>query len=243
MAQTLSPVPRSNDWAHATPRAVNVLVVGKDALIRDGLTLALRHTSPSVSVRTVESLHDALAIVHANATFGLVILDLSSIPGRRTEALQSLTRKIRPACMFVVFDELDASVMEVLHEGDTRGLISLRASLFDVQRALLCVLQGGIHWPDPRELERASIAGSRRPFMPAAVVETGRVLAAGLTSRQGDVLGLLMRGLSNKQICNELGLAMSTVKTHLSAVFRCLEVDSRVQAIVEAKRRGWSPET
>jgi DNA-binding NarL/FixJ family response regulator len=52
------------------------------------------------------------------------------------------------------------------------------------------------------------------------------------------VLRLLARGLSNKDIARELEIAESTVKQHVSAVFRALGVSSRVEALVSAARRG-----
>jgi DNA-binding NarL/FixJ family response regulator len=54
------------------------------------------------------------------------------------------------------------------------------------------------------------------------------------------VLRLLLQGKSNKLICRELALSESTVKTHLQAVFRKLDVNSRTQAVVAAARLGWS---
>jgi DNA-binding CsgD family transcriptional regulator len=58
------------------------------------------------------------------------------------------------------------------------------------------------------------------------------------SGRQADVLRLLLQGKSNKLICRELALSESTVKTHLQAVFRKLDVNSRTQAVVAAARTG-----
>ena len=52
------------------------------------------------------------------------------------------------------------------------------------------------------------------------------------------MLRLLVAGKPNKLICRELDLAESTVKTHLAAIFRKLEVTSRTQAVVAAARLG-----
>jgi DNA-binding NarL/FixJ family response regulator len=61
----------------------------------------------------------------------------------------------------------------------------------------------------------------------------------GLSPRQVDVLACLLRGMSNKHICRELGLAEGTVKSHTVAIFRALNVTSRAQAVIEASRRGF----
>ena len=62
--------------------------------------------------------------------------------------------------------------------------------------------------------------------------------ALGLTDRQLAVLRLIAKGASNKLICRELELAERTVKAHVSAVLRALNVGSRTQAAVEAVRLG-----
>jgi DNA-binding NarL/FixJ family response regulator len=62
--------------------------------------------------------------------------------------------------------------------------------------------------------------------------------ALGLTHRQADVLRLLIQGKPNKLICRDLRLSEGTVKVHVSAILKALNVRSRAQAIVELTRRG-----
>ena len=65
---------------------------------------------------------------------------------------------------------------------------------------------------------------------------SGEIL--GLTHRQADVLRLLIQGKPNKLICRDLRLSEGTVKVHVSAILRALNVRSRAQAIAELSRRG-----
>jgi DNA-binding NarL/FixJ family response regulator len=62
----------------------------------------------------------------------------------------------------------------------------------------------------------------------------------GLTERQVDVLALLMEGKNNKLICRALGLAEPTVKNHVSAILKALEVSSRTEAVLAVTRLGWT---
>lgn len=64
----------------------------------------------------------------------------------------------------------------------------------------------------------------------------------GLTRRQMDVLSLMVQGKPNKLICRELSLAEGTVKCHVSAILRALEVGSRTQAALKAARLGLGAE-
>ena len=64
----------------------------------------------------------------------------------------------------------------------------------------------------------------------------------GLTQRQSEVMLLLAQGKPNKLICRDLRLSEGTVKVHVSAILKALNVHSRSQVIVELARRGISPE-
>ena len=83
---------------------------------------------------------------------------------------------------------------------------------------------GGIYVP-PRLVAHAGI-----------VPATNGAPVSGLTSRQIDVVRLLARGLSNKAIARELGVSEGTVKVHLLAVFRVLDVRNRTAAVIAAQR-------
>ena len=70
----------------------------------------------------------------------------------------------------------------------------------------------------------------------AALLERAWLAAMGLTPRQSDVLGLMLKGLPNKLIARELNVSVDTVKDHVAAVLRALGVSSRTQAVVAVGR-------
>ena len=59
-----------------------------------------------------------------------------------------------------------------------------------------------------------------------------------LTDRESDVLRLVAKGYSNKAVARELGITISTVKTHLRNIFRKLDVEDRAQVIIKAIKEG-----
>ena len=74
--------------------------------------------------------------------------------------------------------------------------------------------------------------------VPSRAENGGRVAgsSAHLTNRQHDVLNRLRLGMSNNDIADELGLNLSTVKGHVSAVLKSLGVRNRTQAVIAAPR-------
>jgi DNA-binding NarL/FixJ family response regulator len=60
-----------------------------------------------------------------------------------------------------------------------------------------------------------------------------------LTDRQIDVLALMMQGKSNKAIGRTLGLAEPTVRNHVTAVLKALNVSNRTEAVIAAAAMGW----
>lgn len=69
--------------------------------------------------------------------------------------------------------------------------------------------------------------------------ENGVPLQGPLTERESEVLGLLSKGLANKQIAVALGISEHTVKFHVSSIYQKLDVTNRTEAVREGLRGGW----
>ena len=76
---------------------------------------------------------------------------------------------------------------------------------------------------------------------PAARGTPSSPAALGLTGRQVEVLALMMQGKSNKAICRALKLAEPTVKYHVAAILKALQVANRTEAVLAVGRLGWKP--
>jgi PAS domain S-box-containing protein len=61
-----------------------------------------------------------------------------------------------------------------------------------------------------------------------------------LTARERDILGLICRGLADKEIARQLGLSLSTARNHVAAIYRKIDVHRRSAAIVWARERGFT---
>jgi two-component system nitrate/nitrite response regulator NarL len=106
--------------------------------------------------------------------------------------------------------------------------------------ALRTIASGGVYLPGS-VLAGSSQADSDEGLwreQPAVAPRDVRQAFPNLTERQADVLRSALRGLPNKLIARELGISDGTVKTHLSAVFRELDVQSRTEALYVAAKHG-----
>ncbi|GCL65027.1 response regulator transcription factor [Pseudaquabacterium pictum] len=200
---------------------LTLLLVDDHVLLREALALLLEHTWPGVQVLQAGDLESACQLADSHPELQLVLLDLGLPDAQGLRSLQVLQARA-PWARHVVLSAHDqpALVLQAIETG-AAGFIPKTADLRQMQGALQCVLAGGISLP----AGLAAPAGSGAP----SVV---------LTPRQQEVLGLLIDGHSNKAICRRMGVANSTVKTHLEAIFRALGVNSRAQAVVAASRLG-----
>jgi NarL family two-component system response regulator LiaR len=158
--------------------------------------------------------------------------------------------------MDLVMPGLDGieATRRILRERPATRVIAL-TSFLDDEKVLPAVRAGAAGYllkdVEPEQLVRAirTVHGGEALLHPAATATVMRELAdhaepadeadLGLTGREREVLTLVARGLPNKLIARELGIAEKTVKTHVSSILAKLGVTDRTQAALLAVRRGW----
>lgn len=203
------------------------LLVDDHALFRESVALLVEHRIPELDLALTGDIAGALAVLRADPACSLVLLDLGLPDSSGMAGLERLREAVPTAAIVVLSaDERSETVFGAIDRG-AAGFIPKSADSAGFTQALRDVLNGRVHLP-PQALERAAL--------PAG--EASDATELGLSPRQLDVLRLLVEGRSNKLIMRELDLSESTVKTHLQAIFRRLEVNSRTQAVVAAARLG-----
>src|ERR1041385_250341 len=97
----------------------------------------------------------------------------------------------------------------------------------------------GLKWTRPKEVVVVKEVPVRvgGPF----VLDEARLREVGLTQREHEILGLIARGLSNREIGAALFVSENTVKTHSSRLFEKMQVNRRVQAVQRGKELGLIP--
>jgi len=165
------------------------------------------------------STEEALQIVDEQV-IDAVFMDLV-MPGLCGEpAIREFTRH-HPDLPVIVLSssESPSDVRRVLNAGAS-GYIPKSATAHTVVSALQLVLSGNVYVPP------LLVATALR----ADAADGGARSLSQLTDRQVDVLRYLRDGLSNKEISANLGIAEKTVKVHIAAIFKTLNVVNRTQA-------------
>jgi DNA-binding NarL/FixJ family response regulator len=220
---------------------MKVLLIDDHPLILTALQNVIQGMDSDVAVVGVAGARAARAALAADeaGSFDLVLLDLRLGDADGFELLVEL-RNGWPAIPVVVVSASDrsADVIRAIDLG-AMGFVPKRASNETLTEALKVVMSGGIYVP-PMTMGDADASndiardsGGSHTWPPG--MDTLRPTALAnfkLTPRQTDVLGLLLRGQSNKLIARELDLSVETVKDHVAAVLRALGVNSRTQAVL-----------
>lgn len=161
----------------------------------------------------------------------VVVLDVDLPEG--FEAIRQLRERELAGAIVILSDRTDgAAVLGALRMG-VEGYLVRSAALSRVGRYVTRVLAGE-HVISP-EVERVAV-GELGRF--ARLAREGSEMRASLTPREHEVLVLISRGLTMRQMATRLGISPRTVETHVAKLYRKLDVRSRVQAVSRAATLG-----
>ena len=189
-----------------------VLLVDDHVLFRESLALLLRQRLPDLRVLEAGSLHVALRQCDLHPDIDLVVLDLMLRDSRGALTLERLRRARPDVAVMVVSGAMDAGLTVEVRRLGARAFLSKDVGAEE----LLEVMRRALMMPAPATND----------------------VHEPLSARQREVLDRMIEGKSNKAICRELDLSEATVKTHVQAIFRKLDVNTRTQAVMAAIHLG-----
>jgi len=199
---------------------IRVLIADDHAVVRQGLRTFLGLQDDIEVVGEAADGKEALTAAERLAP-DVVLVDLVMPGGDGIEAIRRLRERV-PAARAIVLSSFvdDDKLLPAVRAGAAGYLLK------DVQ---------------PQELVAAirTVHGGGALLHPSVAARLMEELAGDpLTPREREVLGLIGRGMSNKRIARELGIAEKTVKAHVSSVLAKLGVADRTQAALYAARHG-----
>ena len=199
---------------------MRVLLIDDHSLFRRGMRLMLRELMPELDVSDADGVEQALTL--AGESFELLLLDLNMPGVNGLDALASVKHAFPDSIVVGISGEDSASLIRDAIAAGAAGFIPKSAEPEVMHGALRLVLARGVYLPP----EALGTAADPEPVL------------QGLSPRQLDVLRRALKGVPNKLIARELGISEGTVKSHLSAVFRVMNVRNRTEALYSAARYG-----
>ena len=204
---------------------MRVLVADDHPLVRNALARTVLRAEPQAEVFEAHDFPTTLARFETRPP-DLALLDLN-MPGMRgCQGLKDLRRAFPTIALIVASGQEDAPTVRAVLATGINGFFPKTASADLLMEAIHLVRAGGVFVPPQ------ALADFRDGVLPKAP-DPG-----GLTSRQLDVLLLLMRGLPNKSIARDLELTEGTVKIHIAAILRGLHARNRTEAVIRARELG-----
>lgn len=213
-----------------------ILLADDHPLFREGVKPVLNKLDPALRIIEAVDYPSAFAAMRAaQDEIELALLDLN-MPGLSgVDGIRQFRAEF-PDTPLIVLSAADCAeeVRQILTAG-AMGYISKASSSEVILNAIRLVMVGGVYAPP----ELVSGHGGVTPVIPASARTTPEAARIGsLTERQIEVLSLLKRGLSNRQIADHLAVTEGTVKIHVAAIFRVMGVTNRTEAVLMAQKAG-----
>ncbi len=220
-----------------------LLLIDDHTLFRTGLRLVLADSPSVAGIIEAGSVMGAVQD-HRGAAVDIILLDIQ-MPGLNgLEGVKVLRRHFPAARILIVSGTSGLDAIPDAARKEIAGFLPKSADSVQIEQAIARVLGGETYFgPDLDALpDSAGTAdgASRNPGGAggAGSAGGGAYQASSLTPRQLEVLEQLSLGRSNKIIAHHLGLSENTVRVHVAAILDHLGVVSRVEAVLEAQRRG-----
>lgn len=205
---------------------MRALLVDDHAMFVHGLRFLLESLQPQAECITATSIQEGL---EQAGPFDWILLDYQLPDAVGTDGLTRMLQAHPDTAVVVVSGLDDPDMVHQLIDLGAAGFVPKSADSATLMTALQTIVDGGVYLP-----AFAHAAMPPAPPKPANLAEL-------LTPRQVDCVLRLVQGKTNKVIARDLGLADSSVKTHLSAAFKALGVNNRTEAVFRIAALGLMP--
>lgn len=207
---------------------MNILILDDHPLFAEAMRQVLLRLGNQTFIQHVTNVTQALSLLEQSKIFDLILLDLQ-LPGLDGFSLLRILqeRLISTPVIVVSASDNPATLQQVMRAG-AMGYISKALDAKAMLNVVHHVMAGNPCFPD---------AGSPPRIHFSKVAQTPPE-TLGISHRQFGILQLMEKGLSNKEIADQLDIAEATVKIHVSKLLAALAVHNRLSCVMEAQRLG-----
>ena len=205
-----------------------IVIADDHALVRGGLELVVKMAAPNSDIFQTNSFDETLKVLSDEPSIDLLLLDLM-MPGMDSEkSIKNITNNYPGVPIVIVSVKEDFDSIHMAISSGASGYIP-KTSLPEVTiSAINLVLSGGVYIP-PHVLN-SKIDTAKEQLVDQSNTSNSTKI---LSKRQEEVLNLIKIGKSNQSIATELNLTIPTIKMHVSAIFKKLDVKNRTEAVAK----------
>jgi len=201
-------------------RSIRVLIADDHPVVRTGLTSMLSAQHQVEVIGSVSNGQDALVAAREQMP-DILLLDLR-MPGMGGIELLRALKQFRTTTRVIILSsfEADEDIYRSVQEGAMGYLLK------DTPKSQMLEAIAAVH------------AGKRYIKGQIASRLAERMLRSSLTGRECEILEMIAKGLTNKQIASVLNISDNTVRNHLNSIMEKLEVSDRTEAVTTAIQQG-----
>lgn len=215
---------------------MKILSVDDHPLFREAVKSVLEQlSSEQTQIIEAASCEEALELCQTHPDLDLIVLDFE-LPGMDGLSGLCQLRDCQPATPIVMISATEErdTIMNAIEQG-AKGFIPKSSSAEVMLSALQLVLSGGVYLP----MAVMDVPGSNNNSKQnTSTLKTASNNNFKLTPKQMDVLQVLAKGKSNREIASHLGMAENTVRVHVRAILSFLDVSNRTEAGYAASQNG-----
>ena len=209
---------------------MKVLIVDDHQLFLEGFSMLLAQLHQNAEIYTASSADEALRTLADEPAINLILLDMA-MPQLDGMSLMSQIQKQQQfiPIVFVSATENIYQIKQIMDQG-AFGFIPKQLNRDELIIGLQKIINGEVFLPDHIAEQLAHYDETQFDADPIKYLK--------LSARQLDVLRLMEKGLSNKEISERLGVSVPTVKSHTMALYQAMDVNSRFACLKKAKELG-----
>lgn len=207
---------------------VRVAIVEDDTPVREGLQLLIEGSAACTCVASLRSAEEALVRV-PEIDPDVLLMDINLPKMSGIECIRELKRR-KPnfqIMMLTVFEDHDRIFQSL--EAGASGYLLKQTPPTKLLEAILELHRGGA--PMSTQIARRVVETFQKPALPSTT-------AASLSTREKEIIASLAKGFLYKEIADELGLSVETVRTHLHNIYSKLHVRTRTEAVMKVYGRN-----
>ena len=217
---------------------MRILIADDHELFLKGLELILSDFCPEAELVKACNYTEIFEIIKKQKDFNLILTDLAMPGAHWLEALQKIHEQLLETPVIILSAVFDREIVQKTIELGAAGYIPKTSSNAVILSAVNLVLSGGVYIP----VELLQNTTNNEFDILKQIEQIGSNQEVNnnikLSPRQIDVLRLISLGKSNKQIAYDLGLTEGTVKLHITAILKILNVYNRTGAVATATQLG-----